>query len=159
MARHIRGNATCAIARTVDVLRDPWAFVILREAFDGVTRFADFHSNLGIATDVLTERLHSLLSAGIMRRERYTDPGRRARFSYHLTSAGSQLKYVLAALQQWGDAHLPVECGPTVERVHQATGAPVQVAFVDTGGHPVGIDDVTFRRTTAYPTHLPRVSK
>ena len=66
MARTVRGGESCAIARTVDVLRDPWTFLVLREAFGGVTRFGDFRSALGIASDVLTERLHALVDAGVL---------------------------------------------------------------------------------------------
>jgi DNA-binding HxlR family transcriptional regulator len=150
-SREIRGGRTCAIARTVDVLRDPWVFLILREAFDGVTRFADLRRDLGIASDVLTDRLGALVSAGVLRRELYQEPGSRTRSSYHLTGAGHDLLPVIAAIQQWGDAHLPVECGPTVDRRQRSTGAPVEVAFVDPDGHRVAADDVVLERTAAYP--------
>ena len=152
MTKSIRGGRTCAIARTVDVLKDPWAFLILREAFAGTTRFADFRSGLGIASDVLTERLAGLVAAGVLRREQYQEAGSRARASYHLTEAGIELKIVVGALQQWGDAHLPVECGPTVERKHRETGAPVEVAFVDAAGRRIEPDDAAFERTAAYPS-------
>src|ERR1700710_514096 len=126
MAKVIRGGETCAIARTVDVLKDPWSFLILREALGGVTRFADFRAHLAIATDVLTDRLTSLVDAGVLLREQYQEPGRRTRTSYHLTEAGAELKVVIGALQQWGDAHLPVACGPTIERLDHRTGEPIE---------------------------------
>jgi DNA-binding HxlR family transcriptional regulator len=151
MAKAIRGGDTCAIARTVDVLKDPWAFLILREALGGVTRFVDFRSTLHIASDVLTDRLNTLVDAGVLRREQYREAGSRARTSYHLTAAGADLKTVIGALQQWGDAHLPVECGPTVERRHRTTGAPIEVAFVDAEGRRVAPADAAFERTAAYP--------
>ena len=151
MARTIRGGETCAIARTVDVLKDPWAFLILREAFDGVSRFADFRANLHIASDVLTERLTALVTAGVLRREQYQEPGSRPRPSYHLTEAGAELKLVIGALQQWGDAHLPIDCGPTIARLDDRTGRPVEIAFVDESGHRVPLEDATFERTAAYP--------
>ena len=152
MSKTIRGGQSCAIARTVDVLRDPWAFLILREAFDGATRFADFRSKLGIASDVLTERLNTLVDAGILHREQYQEAGSRARHSYHLTEAGADLKTVIASLQQWGDAHLPTACGPTVVRQHRRTGKPIAVAFVDGAGRQVADEDIAFHRTEAYPT-------
>jgi DNA-binding HxlR family transcriptional regulator len=151
MVKAIRGGGTCAIARTVDVLKDPWAFLILREALGGVTRFVDFRTGLHIASDVLTDRLNTLVDAGVLRREQYQEAGSRSRTSYHLTEAGADLKTVIAALQQWGDAHLPVACGPTVERRHRTTGAPIEVAFVDAGGRRVAPADATFERTPAYP--------
>jgi DNA-binding HxlR family transcriptional regulator len=151
MAKGIRGGETCAIARTVDILKDPWSFLILRDALSGVTRFADFRSSLGVATDVLTERLNALVDAGVLRRELYQDPGSRARTSYRLTDAGAELTVVIAALQQWGDAHLPVQCGPTIERRRRRTGEQVEVAFVNAKGRRIDLADVEFVRTAAYP--------
>lgn len=152
MTKTIRGGAPCSIARTVDVLKDPWSFMVLREAFGGVTRFADFKESLGIASDVLTERLTAMVEAGILRREQYQEPGRRARYSYHLTPAGEQLQVVLGALQQWGDDHLPWSAGPTMVRLHSRHGRPLRVAFVDDRGREVAADDVEFARTAAYPS-------
>jgi DNA-binding HxlR family transcriptional regulator len=151
MTRAIRGGETCAIARTVDALKDPWGFLIVREALSGVTRFADFRANLAIATDVLTDRLNALVDAGILRREQYQEPGRRARASYHLTDAGAELKIVIGALQQWGDKHLPVECGPTIARRDHRSGEPVEIAFVNAKGRRIDADDADFVRTPAYP--------
>jgi DNA-binding HxlR family transcriptional regulator len=152
MEKVTRGGESCAIARTVDVLKDPWGFLILREALSGVTRFADFRARLAIATDVLTARLNALVDAGVLRREQYQELGSRARTSYHLTPAGAELKVVIGALQQWGDAHLPVSCGPTIERRDHRTGAPVEVAFVNAKGRRIALDDAEFVRTAAYPT-------
>jgi DNA-binding HxlR family transcriptional regulator len=151
MSKAIRGGETCAIARTVDALKDPWGFLIVREALSGVTRFADFRANLAIATDVLTDRLTALVEAGVLRREQYQEPGRRARTSYHLTEAGAELKIVIGALQQWGDAHLPVACGPTIERRERRSGEPVEIAFVNAKGRRIDPDDADFVRTPAYP--------
>jgi DNA-binding HxlR family transcriptional regulator len=152
MATSIRGGETCAIARTVDVLRDPWTFLILREAFAGVTRFADFRSALSIASDVLADRLSALVDAGVLRREQYREAGSRARADYHLTDAGIDLKPVIGALQQWGDEHLPVDVGPTVVRRRTGTDQPLEVAFVDPRGRRVPAAKVVFERTAAYPT-------
>jgi DNA-binding HxlR family transcriptional regulator len=152
MAKAVRGGETCAIARTVGVLRDPWSFLVLREALAGVTRFADFRMNLGVATDVLTERLNALVEAGVLRREPYQEPGSRPRASYHLTAAGAELEVVVGALQQWGDVHLPVDCGPTIERRDRRTGEPIEVGFLTAKGRRVKPCDVEFVRTAAYPT-------
>lgn len=151
MSRRIRGGETCAIARTVDVLRDPWSFLVLREAFGGVTRFADFRDALSIASDVLADRLAALVAAGILRRETYQDEGSRPRADYHLTAAGFDLLPVIGALQQWGDRHLPDHRGPTVVRRRVGSDEPLDVAFVDHHGHRVDLDEVTFERTAAYP--------
>ena len=151
MGKPIKGGAPCSIARTVDVLKDPWSFMVLREALAGVTRFADFKAALGIASDVLTERLNAMVDAGILRREQYQEPGSRARFSYHVTPAGVELQTALGALQQWGDEHMPWLEGPTVLR-NSRSGRPLHVAFVDDRGREVSLSDVRFERTAAYPT-------
>jgi DNA-binding HxlR family transcriptional regulator len=153
MDKTIRGGETCAIARTVDVLRDSWTFLILREALAGVSRFADFRDNLAIASDVLTERLNRLVEAGVLRREQYQEPGARSRPSYHVTGAGAELAVVIGALQQWGDAHLPIERGPTIERRDARTGEPLTVAFVNTKGRQVPLERAAFLRTQAYPSN------
>ena len=152
MTKPIRGGAPCSIARTVDVLRDPWSFVVLREALSGVTRFADFKAALGIASDVLTERLNAMVDAGMLTREQYQEPGSRARYSYHLTPAGAELQVVLAALQQWGDDHLPWQEGPTILRSSARSGRPVRVGYLDDRGREVKPADVAFERTAAYPS-------
>jgi DNA-binding HxlR family transcriptional regulator len=154
MTKAIKGGAPCSIARAVDVLKDPWSFLILRESLSGVTRFAEFRDNLGIASDVLTERLTSLVEHGVLAREQYQEAGSRARYSYHLTEAGAELQVVIGALQQWGDENLPYPGGPTMERVHAHTGRPLAVAFVDQRGREVKPADVTFVRTAAYPSRV-----
>ncbi|NMO88437.1 helix-turn-helix transcriptional regulator [Actinomycetospora sp. TBRC 11914] len=147
----MRGGETCSIARTVDVLKDPWAFLVLREAFGGVTRFSDFRARLHIASDVLSDRLSALVTAGVLVREHYREAGSRPREEYRLTEAGDELRPVLAALQQWGDAHLPAECGPTVLWRHRETGELLEVAFVDADGRRVARADAVGERTAAYP--------
>jgi DNA-binding HxlR family transcriptional regulator len=151
MAKAIRGGEACSIARTVDVLRDPWAFLVLREAFSGVTRFSDFRARLHIASDVLTDRLNALVAAGVLERGHYREAGARPREEYRLTAAGEELKPVLAALQQWGDAHLPTHRGPTVLWRRGSTGEPLEVAFVGPDGQRVPRDDAVGERTAAYP--------
>jgi DNA-binding HxlR family transcriptional regulator len=142
----------CSIARSLEVVGARWTLLILREAFSGTTRFAEFRQALGIAPDVLSERLSTLVEYGVLRKEPYQEPGTRARYSYHLTPAGRELWVVLGALQQWGDDHLPREEGPTIERRCAHSRLPLRVGFVDPTGTEVGLDDVEFVRTAAYPT-------
>jgi DNA-binding HxlR family transcriptional regulator len=141
---------TCSIARSLEVLGERWTFLILREALSGTSRFADFRSALGVAPDVLSDRLATLVAAGVLEKRPYREPGARARDSYHLTDAGRELMVVLGALQQWGDQHRPYEPGPTVVR-RSADGRPLHVAFVDDEGSEVPLEEVRFRRTSTYP--------
>ena len=144
-----RGGSMCSIARSLDVLGDRWTLLIIREAFYGVTRFADFRAVLGIAPDVLTERLHRLVSAGVLERRPYQEQGSRPRHDYHLTAAGRELRVVLGALQQWGDAYRPAPDGPAVVRRTATNGSEVRVAFVDDTDRVVAAEDVRFVRTAA----------
>src|ERR1700744_4631257 len=108
---------TCSIARSLTVLGERWTFLILREAaLFGRTRFGEFRESLGIAPDVLTDRLATLVDGGVMERVPYREPGSRPRDAYVLTAAGKELEVILAGLQQWGDAHLPLPDGPTALR-------------------------------------------
>jgi DNA-binding HxlR family transcriptional regulator len=141
----------CSIERCLQILSDRWAFLILREALlRDVTRFADFQQSLGIAPNILTDRLHAIVNAGVLTKRAYQEPGSRRRFSYHPTAAGRELAVPLAALQQWGDEHNPPPAGPTVAR-RSAAGRPVRVGFVDDADRGVPIEDVVFAKTAAYP--------
>jgi DNA-binding HxlR family transcriptional regulator len=141
----------CSIERCLQILSDRWSFLILREALiDGITRFADFQRNLGIAPNVLTDRLDNLVNAGVLTKRSYQEPGSRTRRSYHLTAAGKDLAVPLAALQQWGDEHTAPPGGPTVDR-RSAAGKPVRVAFLDEATKAVPVNDITFVKTAAYP--------
>ena len=144
-------DLACSIARSLDALGERWTFLILREALSGTTRFQEFRAALGIAPDVLSDRLSGLVDSGVMVRERYQEPGDRARWSYELTPAGRELLVVLGALQQWGDEHLPHPRNPTVVRRSRRTGRPLRVAFVDDAGREVANEDVEMAQTANYP--------
>ena len=144
-------DSSCAIARSLGVLGERWTFLILREATLGLTRFAQFRDSLGIAPDVLTERLATLVEYGVMERVAYQEPGSRSRSAYVLTPAGRELSVVLAALQQWGDEHLPWPEGPSMLRRVRDSDRPVHVGFVDDRGREIPAEDVAMIRTDAYP--------
>jgi len=129
----------CSIARSLEVLGERWTFLILREALSGATRFAQFREALGIAPDVLTDRLSTLVEYGVLAREPYQEPGRRSRFAYRLTTAGRELLVVLGALQQWGDEYLPRPGGPTIVRQARDTGRPLHVGYIDDESHEVAL--------------------
>jgi DNA-binding HxlR family transcriptional regulator len=128
---------TCAIERSLAVVGDRWSMLILRDALAGITRFAEFQAQLGVATNVLAARLDKLVAAGVLRRQAYKDPGERARPEYRLTAAGFDLCVVLGALQQWGDTYMPLPGGPVTARCERNTGRPVSVSFIDESGSPI----------------------
>lgn len=151
-SRSPRADSSCSIERSLEVLGERWTFLILREAAAGITRFADFRAALGVAPDVLSDRLATLVDAAVLEKQPYREPGARVRYSYHLTPAGRKLQVVLGALQQWGDEHRPYEAGPTVARRTVDDDRPLHVAFVDDTGREVPLDGVAFVRTAAYPS-------
>jgi DNA-binding HxlR family transcriptional regulator len=144
-------DSSCSIARSLGVLGERWTFLILREAFSGLTRFAEFRDSLGIAPDVLTDRLATLVRYGVMERVAYQEPGSRSRSAYALTPAGRELSVVLSALQQWGDQHLPWAEGPSILRRVRGSDRPVHVGFIDDRGKEISPEDVAMIRTAAYP--------
>lgn len=145
-------DSSCSMARSLSVLGERWTLVILRDALDGMTRFEQFRESIGLTPDVLSERLTTLVDAGIMTRVAYQEPGHRSRFEYHLTPAGKELHVVIGGLQQWGDAHLPWAAGPTIRRQKAKTATAVRVAFVDDRGREVSLDQVDTIHTASYPT-------
>jgi len=144
-------ESSCSIARSLGVLGERWTFLILREAFLGATRFAEFRDRLGVAPDVLSERLATLVEYGVMDREPYREPGARSRSAYRLTPAGRELQVVLSALQQWGDEHLPRPEGPSMLRRVRGTDRPVHVGYVDGSGREVQPADVAVIPAASYP--------
>ena len=135
-------SARCSIARTLEVVGERWTFLVVREALRGRTKFAEFRDALGIASDVLSARLRTLVDAGILERRSYREPGARERFSYHLTPAGLDLRLVLGALQQWGDVHRPTGYGPAAILKSRRDGGGARVVFVDDHDQVLPLSDV-----------------
>jgi DNA-binding HxlR family transcriptional regulator len=106
----------CSVARTLDVIGEWWTMLIVRDAFRGVTRFEDFHRNLGIARTVLSARLDRLVELGIFARRQYSDHPPRS--EYLLTEKGRDLFPVLVTLIQWGD-RWTADDGPPLRLVHE----------------------------------------
>jgi DNA-binding HxlR family transcriptional regulator len=126
----------CTVAKALDVLSTRSAFLILREAFYGTTRFDDFAGRVGISEPVTATRLRELVEQGLLEREGYRDPGQRTRQRYKLTDKGADLLPVLAALMQWGDRWLDERGGP-IELRHRECGEPVAVELRCAAGHQV----------------------
>lgn len=91
----------CSVAQALEVIGEWWTLLILRDCFLGVRRFDDFVDRLGISRNVLTNRLDTLVDAGLLDRRAYDEA--RGRYDYLLTDKGRALWPVLTALRQWGD--------------------------------------------------------
>ena len=125
----------CPIAGALDVVGTRSAFLILREAFYGTTRFDDFAQRVGISEPVAAARLRELVRDGLLEHEPYREPGKRTRQGYRLTPKGADLLPTLAALMQWGDRWL--EDRGRVELRHHDCGEPVGVELRCAAGHEV----------------------
>jgi DNA-binding HxlR family transcriptional regulator len=131
----------CTIAKALEVVSARSAFLILREAFYGTTRFDDFAKRVGISEPVAASRLRDLVAQGLLEREDYREPGQRTRQRYRLTEKGADLFPALAALMQWGDRWLDDRGGP-VELRHRVCGEPVAVEVRCAAGHAVTPDEL-----------------
>ncbi|EAQ00926.1 hypothetical protein JNB_12144 [Janibacter sp. HTCC2649] len=125
MQRTNFGDMACSIARTLDVIGEPWSPLVLRDVWVGINRFDQIQADLGISRKVLTERLNHLVEHGILERRQY-DP--RPRHEYVLTDKGTELTDVLMVMVGWGDKWLAGDAGPPVLYRHQACG---QISHVD----------------------------
>jgi DNA-binding HxlR family transcriptional regulator len=119
----------CSVARALEVVGERWTLLIIRDAMLGLRRFEEFQKSLGIARNVLTDRLNRLVDEGILERVRYSD--RPERYEYRLTQKGRDLNLALAGLRQWGDKYIS-EKPPTVLR-RKADRKPVVAALVPKG--------------------------
>src|SRR5947209_6457978 len=135
----------CTIAKALDIVSTRSAFLILREAFYGTSRFDDFAERVGISPPVAAARLRELVAEGLLEREDYREPGQRTRQHYRLTEKGADLFPTLMALMRWGDRWLDDRGGP-VEFRHHDCGAPVSVELRCTDGHLVGPGDLDMAR-------------
>jgi DNA-binding HxlR family transcriptional regulator len=115
-----------AVELAVDVfLSDRWTFLILREAFFGVRRYGQMQRNLGIARNVLADRLRQLVANGMFERVRYrTDPDW---YEYRLTERALDVYPVIVGLMRWAETHLATEAdADALELIHRSCGKPVE---------------------------------
>lgn len=118
----------CPIARSLERVGEWWSILILRDAFKGKSRFDQFQKSLGIAPNMLTRRLNTLVDSGLLERRLYSE--KPPRYEYVLTPRGHDFRPVLWALVTWGNKHFPPE-GETVVVVDAATGEQADPVLVD----------------------------
>ena len=142
--QHPRGKPPRdAVELAVEVLSDRWTFLILREAFFGVRRYGQMQRNLGIARNVLADRLRQLVNDGMFERVRYRkDPDW---YEYRLTDRALDLYPAIVALMRWADRHLAEEKGvPAVELIHRSCGKPADPYLACSHCHkPLTARDIT----------------
>ena len=117
-------SQVCSIARSLELVGERWSLLLLRDAmFAGSTRYSQFQRSLGIATNILQDRLDGFVEAGIMERRPSTKP---ELHEYVLTEKGRQFTPVLIALTEWGDRWAAPD-GPPILYRHATCGSPVTV--------------------------------
>ncbi len=120
-------DQVCSIARSLEVLGERWTLLIVRDALLGHRRFDDFQQSLGVARNVLTDRLRRLVDAGVMERVPYQE--RPQRSEYQLTAVGRELAVPVIGLMHWGDRHLAGPAGPPRLTRHKDCGGKVHTQF------------------------------
>lgn len=128
MQRKSLSHTGCPIARGLEHVGEWWSILILRDAFAGVSRFDDFQTSLGIAPNMLTRRLKTLVESGLLEKRLYRE--KPARYEYVLTKKGRDFRPVLWTLVAWGNEHFAPE-GESVVVVDAATGERADPVLVD----------------------------
>jgi DNA-binding HxlR family transcriptional regulator len=135
------GDMACSIARTLDVIGEPWSPLILRDVYVGIDRFEQIQADLGISRKVLTERLKWLVESGILERRQYEM--RPPRYEYVLTAKGVELCDLLLVMVRWGDRWADDGAGPPVLYRHHSCR---QISHVElrcaSCGESMGASDV-----------------
>ncbi|WP_019925251.1 helix-turn-helix domain-containing protein [Nocardia sp. BMG111209] len=138
-------DPACPVARTVDLLGDKWSLLIVRDAFDGVTRFGQFQRNLGVAKNILADRLRNLVAIGVLRAEPASDGSRF--HEYTLTEDGADLFDLVVSLRQWGRRHAFGPGESHSELVDSVTGEPIpELTYTTPDGRPVAADRTRVRK-------------
>ena len=132
---------SCPIPAAVEVIGEKWAFLILRGAFNGLQHFEEFQAGLGIARNILSDRLSKMVAGGIL--ERRADPADKRRVVYSLTAKGEGLLPVVLALRQWGE-----EWGygkMNIVLADRRDGRPVRrICVQGHDGRPLTLGDLTW---------------
>ena len=149
MLKRTYDDQVCSLARTLEIVGERWTLLIVRDALLGLRRFEQFTDSLGIARNVLSARLQTLVEHGVFEKVRYQE--RPDRYEYRLTARGTDLATAVIALMQWGDRHTEPPQGPPRLIEHDRCGGPVQLGFTcpacSTG---IGLHELAPRLNPAY---------
>ena len=141
MARKRFDDSSCSVARALNEVGDWWSLLIVLQAMYGTRRFVDFQQELGIARNILGDRLNRLVDNDVLRKVDVGEHG--PRYEYRLTDKGRDLFPVVIALRQWGDRYNPCPDQPTLDLRDRRTGQPVrQMEVLDADGNPLSVRDV-----------------
>ena len=132
---------SCPLPAAVELIGEKWAFLILRGALNGLQHFEEFQAGLGIARNILSDRLAKMVAGGIL--ERAVDPANGRRVIYSLTAKGEDLLPVVLALRQWGEKW--GYGSMKVELADSRDGKPVRkISVLSHDGRELGLRDLTW---------------
>jgi DNA-binding HxlR family transcriptional regulator len=141
MSRTPVHKMNCSWAQFAAVLGDKWSILILRDAFGGIKTFSEFEKRLGVAKNILSERLSQMVEKGILER-RQSRPGIE-RYTYELTDRGKALFPVGVALMQWSDKWVFGSHGEPVKLTDKKSNAPIQaVNVISRDGRHLELEDI-----------------
>ena len=151
LKREYIGQELCSVARTLEIIGDRWTWLIIRDAFLGISKFGAFQESLGIAPNVLQDRLDRLVDQGIFDRQPYSDHPPRS--EYRLTQKGHDLFTALNALRQWGDRYL---CTKPMRLLRvKGSEKPVVAVLVPEGTPALANDEVELVPGPGFPHSSP----
>jgi DNA-binding HxlR family transcriptional regulator len=131
----------CSVAQCLEVVGEWWSMLIVREIFQGATRFDEIADGLGISRNILNQRLGHLVEHGVLEKVRYSEHP--PRYEYRLTGKGRDLWPVLTAMRQWGDRHA-APGGAPLRMVHHDCGNVVDAVMTcSCCGEPLGTGGAT----------------
>ncbi|MEO6386900.1 MAG: helix-turn-helix domain-containing protein [Croceibacterium sp.] len=138
---------SCGLPPALEVMGERWSFLILRAAFNGFVHFEEFSSELGIARNILSNRLGRLVDHGVL--ERTPSKQDRRKVEYRLTEKGSDLLPAMLALRQWGEKYtMRVPANPTlVDARDELPIAPIKIRAAD--GRELGWHDLAWQDCSA----------
>ncbi|MET7647102.1 helix-turn-helix domain-containing protein [Streptomyces sp. NPDC005426] len=140
-------ESECPVARSVDAIGDWWSLLIVRDAFDGSRRFGEFQRSLGVAKNILTARLRTLVAGGVLESVPASDGS--AYREYVLTAKGKALFPVIVALRQWGEENFFAAGEPHSELVDRRQGHRLRTLEVlSADGRRLDPDDTTVQKVS-----------
>lgn len=142
MARKRFDDSSCSVARALNEVGDWWSLLVVLHAMYGTRRFVDFQQELGIARNILCDRLARLVDNEVLKKVEVGEHG--SRFEYRLTEKGRDLFPIVIALRQWGDKWNPApDQQAPLDLRDRDTGRTIrQVEVQDADGHPLTVRDV-----------------
>jgi DNA-binding HxlR family transcriptional regulator len=144
LREQLQDMTDCGLPQALEVMGERWSFLILRAAFNGFIHFEEFSSELGIARNILSNRLAKLVEHGVLTRE--PCEADRRKIEYRLTPKGVDLLPAMLALRQWGEKH-GVNVNPGLVLVDAQNGAPVApITIRAADGREIGWHDLAWQR-------------